>query len=69
MTTRPCATENCERSTDWPTPPSRAALCRDCTDVFVRTGALPVIAPVPEWRKRLTAKDYSGTIYSGNRAA
>lgn len=58
-----CENVNCTRSTDWPTPPSRAKFCRDCTDEFVRTGRLPIIPVRPVWLQRLTAKDLTGDIY------
>lgn len=57
MTT--CANPNCQRETDWTTPPSRARYCRTCTTYLWRHGTLPVIAAMPEWLRRLTARELS----------
>jgi hypothetical protein len=65
---RLCANTNCERSTDWPTPPSQARYCKECTRTFLATGSLPVIAPRPEWLRRLSARDNTGSIVTGHAA-
>ena len=64
MPPRECANANCERATDWPTPPSMARYCRECTRTFLTTGSLPVIQPRPEWLRRLTARDETGWVRS-----
>jgi hypothetical protein len=58
-----CATPNCERSTAWTTPPSRARYCPDCTAYLWRHGSLPVIEPRPLWLRRLLPKDQTGSLY------
>jgi hypothetical protein len=65
---RTCRNTNCERSRDWPTPPSVANWCETCTREFLRTGSLPVIAPRPEWLRRLSPRDNTGSIVTGHAA-
>lgn len=65
-----CRTPNCEREVRF----EGHVYCDECFPVVWRTGRPPELAPragaaapapepfVPEWRRRLTAKDMTGTV-------
>lgn len=53
--TRICSTPGCGRAT----PSSEHGYCRDCIGIVLRTGRPPFI---PEWRRRLTARDETGRV-------
>jgi hypothetical protein len=48
-----CKTPNCGRAVPW----TGHGFCKDCIGTVLRTGQPPVLPFVPEWRRRLTAKD------------
>ena len=50
-----CKTPNCGRAVPW----TGHGFCSDCIGTVLRTGQPPVLPFVPEWRKRLIAKDYT----------
>lgn len=53
-----CKTPNCERDVAY----TGHGYCRECFAIVLRTGQPPVLPFVPEWRKRLMAKDYTKAV-------